>query len=91
MSDDGFDERRARKNRTRKVPGDDLTNDANWLMEGVDEFIFAGLDGLTVDFVGPTSIVPDCVNGERNVHVLSPVEGFACVTCRQVPGTELIK
>jgi len=48
-------------------------------MEGVDEFIFAGLDGLTVDFVGPASIVSDRVNGERNVHVLGPFEGFACV------------
>ena len=78
--------RKTRKERTGEVPGDDLSNDTEWLIEGVDELIFVGLDGLTVRLVGPSSIVPDGVDREANVRVLSPFEGLAwCTTRRQVP------
>ena len=63
---------------TREIPRNDLANDAEWLMEGVYELTFVGLDGLTVDLVGPSSIVSDCRNGEGNVHNLSPFKGLAC-------------
>ena len=46
-------------------------------MEGVDELVFAGLNGLTVDLVGPASVISDGADGEGNVRVLSPQEGFA--------------
>jgi hypothetical protein len=49
----------SRKERTREIPGDNLAHDTEWLMDGVDELIFVGLDGLTVDLVGPASIVSD--------------------------------
>ena len=67
----------SQKERTREVPRDDLTNDTIWLIECVDELVFVGLDGLTVDLIGPASIVPDGVNGERDIHILSPLEGLA--------------
>jgi len=77
---------KTRKERTGEVPGDDLSNDTEWLIEGVDKLIFVGLDGLTVRLVGPASIVPDGVDGEANVRVLSPFEGLAWYTTyRQVP------
>ena len=71
---------------TREVPGDDLANDAEWFMEGVNELSFVGFDGLTMDLVGPSSIVSDGRNREGDIRVLGPFEGFACRTCRQVPG-----
>ena len=70
-------ESRSGKERTREVPGDDLTNDTDRLMDGVDEFPMVGLDGLTVDLVGPASIVSEGRDGKRNVCVLRPLEGFA--------------
>jgi hypothetical protein len=62
---------------TREVPGDNLTNDAEWFMEGVGELLAAGLDGLTVDLIGPASIVSDGGNGVGNVRISSPLEGLA--------------
>lgn len=46
-------------------------------MAGVDEFIIAGLDGLTVDLVGPASVIPNGADGEGDIRVLRPLEGFA--------------
>ena len=68
---------RMQEGRTREVPGDDLANDTNRFMAGVDEFIVAGLDGLTVDLVGPSSVIPNGADGEGDVRVLRPLEGFA--------------
>lgn len=78
-SEQVFDSMReqAREGRTRKVPGDDLTNDTDRLMEGVDELVFAGLNGLAVDLVGPTSVISEGADGEGHVRVLGPQEGFA--------------
>jgi len=71
---------------TREVPGDDLANDAKWFMEGVDELGLVGFDCLTVNLVGPSSIVSDSRDREGNIRVLSPLKGLACGKCRQVPG-----
>ena len=78
MSDNAFDRvRKSREERTGKVPGNDLTDDTEWFMEGVDELPVVSLDGLTVDLVGPAGIVSDGGNGEGDVRVPRPLEGFA--------------
>ena len=78
MSNDAFNgARKMRKERTREVPGDDLADDAEWFMESVDELIAVGLYGLTVDLVGPASIVSDGGNGKSNVGIPGPLKGFA--------------
>ena len=78
VSNDAFNgASKTRKERTREVPGDDLADDTEWFMEGVDELLGVGLDGLTVDLVGPASIVSDGGNGESNVGIPGPLEGFA--------------
>ena len=56
-------------------------------MEGVHEFIFVGLDSLSVDLVCPASVVSDGSNGSSDIRVLCPLESFACDmrAHRQVP------
>lgn len=46
-------------------------------MERVHEFIFVGLDGLSVDLVSPASVVSDGRNGSSDIRVLGPLESFA--------------
>lgn len=48
-------------------------------MDGVSEFTFVGLDGLTVDLVRPASVISDGSNGSDNVRILGPLEGLAYV------------
>lgn len=75
--------RRVRE-RTREVPGDDLTYDTDRLVHGVDELFAVGLDGLTMDLVGPTSIVSDGGDGEGDICVPSPLERLACTESSDV-------
>ena len=60
-------------------------------MAGVDELVAVGLDGLAVDLVSPASIVSDGGNGEGNIGILGPLEGFAYPTDRQVPRLSVIR
>jgi len=66
------------KERTREVPRDDLTHDTERLMGSVDKLPVISLDGLTVDLVGPTSIVSEGRYRNGYVRVLCPLERFAC-------------
>ena len=65
------------KERTRGVPRDDLTHDTERLMGSVDKLPVISLDGLTVDLVGPTSIVSEGRYRKGYVRILCPLEGFA--------------
>ena len=46
-------------------------------MGSVHKLPVIGLDGLTVDLVGPASIVSEGRDREGNIRVLCPLEGFA--------------
>ena len=48
-------------------------------MTSVDELVVSGLDGLTVDLVGPTSVVADASNGLGDIDSCCPREGLAVV------------
>lgn len=62
----------------REVPGNDLTANTNGLVAGVGESLGVGVDGLTVDLVGPASVVADTANSHTQVN-LGHGEGLAVV------------
>lgn len=63
---------------TREVPGDDLADDADGLVAGVDELRLSGLDGLALDLVRPAGVVAEA--GDDGLDVgLCPEEGLAVV------------
>lgn len=61
-----------------EVPGDDLTADTNGFVTGVGEGLGVGVNGLTVDFVGPAGVVTDAAQGVGQVD-LGHGEGLAVV------------
>lgn len=61
-----------------EVPGDNLTADTNGLVAGVGEGLGVGVNGLTVDLVGPAGVVTDAAQGVGQVD-LGHGEGLAVV------------
>lgn len=61
-----------------EVPRNDLTADTNGLVASVDKGFAVGVDGLTVDLVGPTAIVTQAGSGATHVD-LGDVESFTVV------------
>lgn len=65
--------------RTGEAARNNLPDDPKWLVACVHKLVFLRLDNLPVDFVRPASVVPDCADGQWNVHGPSAVESFAIV------------
>ena len=84
-------ESKSRVELTREVPGDDLTNDTEWLMECVGEFLAVSFDGFTVGLISPACIVSDGGNGRGDVCIPSPSEGLAWTANRQVPESSVTR
>ena len=63
---------------TREVPGNDLADDTDGLVAGVDELSLGGLDGLALDLVGPAGVVAEAGDDGLDVR-LCPEEGLAIV------------
>lgn len=64
---------------TREVPGNDLTNDTQWFVAGVNELAIIGFDSLALNLVCPARIVSNAVNGTLEVSVLRPIERLAVI------------
>lgn len=62
---------------TREVPWDDLADDTDRLMTGVSELVLVSLDRLSLDLIGPTSVIANGTNRSSDVDGLGPVESFA--------------
>ena len=65
LEDDGITGSHGRANLPRQhhyweIPGDDLTTDTDRLMSGIVERFRVGVNDLSVELVGPTTVVPDC-------------------------------
>lgn len=56
-----------RPHEEREVPGDDLTANTNGLVAGVGEGLVVGVNGLTVDLVGPATIVAQALGSGANI------------------------
>lgn len=65
--------------RTGEATRNDLPDNPKWLVACVHELVFLRLDYLPMDLVRPASVVPDCADGQWNVHRLSAVESLAIV------------
>lgn len=62
-------------------------------MPRVSQLVLRSLDGLSLNLVGPASVVLDGLNAQREVCVHSPVERLAYKSCirRQGPFGETAK
>jgi hypothetical protein len=64
---------------TYEVPWDDLTTDTNGLVSGKGKLVLAGLDSLTVDLVGPTTVVSEDSSGFGYIETLGNGKSFSIV------------
>lgn len=62
---------------TREVPWDDLADDTDGFMTGVSELVLVSLDRLSLDLIGPTSVIANGTNRSSDVDRLGPVESFS--------------
>ena len=62
-----------------KVPGDDLACHPDRFPAGVAEVIAANRNGVTGELVCPTSVIPQAINGERQVGGFGVADRFAVI------------
>jgi len=65
--------------KTYEVPGDDLTTDTDGFVSGEGELVLAGLNGLTMDLVCPSTVVSEDSSGFSDVETLGNSKGLSVV------------
>ena len=61
---------------TRKVPWDDLADDTDGFMTSISELVLIRFDRLSLDLVGPASIIANCTDRTSDIQILRPAESF---------------
>ena len=68
-----------RQHHQRKVPWDNLPANTNWLVASVHKGIRVGIDSLTMNLVGPSTVVAQARNRTVNIYCLSHTNCLAIV------------
>ena len=75
--------------RTREVPGDDLADDTQRLVDGVRDLVLGRLDGVALDLVRPAGVVADGADRSLDIRFPRPAKRLAVI--ERLEGSELVR